>query len=428
MGEEAEIHLDYDRPMGTALDLAKRTQALNRRYPLTADTLLAVALAAAALVSLAATYDELPATDPMFSHGFTLAVVVSMLALTLPLALRRRFPFSVAVVVVIAFLVARIIVHVPEANVSLLAAWLMIYSVAVHGQRRFRTPVLIVCYIAIVAELVRELFFASYANGPPLARSFNLFYNMLVVALPWLLGAAIWSLRDRQRKLADQTIELRIEREENARQAVFAERVRIARELHDVVAHHVSVIGVQAAAARRVMDRQPARAAEALSSIEDSSRRAVVELHRLLGFLRRAGETDELSPQPGLAQLGDLIAEAGQGELIVDLTIKGEARLLSPTLEVSAYRVIQEALTNTRKHSRATAASVRLRYGITELEVEVLDDGPGWEAEQAGGQVGHGLIGMRERAALHGGHLRAGPRPGGGFAVHASFPLNSDAA
>jgi signal transduction histidine kinase len=112
----------------------------------------------------------------------------------------------------------------------------------------------------------------------------------------------------------------------------------------------------------------------------------------------------------------------------VDLTIKGEARLLSPTLEVSAYRVIQEALTNTRKHSRATAASVRLRYGITELEVEVLDDGPGWEAEQAGGQVGHGLIGMRERAALHGGHLRAGPRPGGGFAVHASFPLNSDAA
>jgi signal transduction histidine kinase len=430
MGEEAETPLDYDRPMGTALDLAKRTQALDRRYPLAADTLLAVALAAAALVSLAATYDELPATGSPFSHGWTVAVVVSMLALTLPLAWRRRFPFSVAVVVVGAFLVARIVVHVPEANVSLLAAWLMIYSVAVHGQRRFRTPVLIVCYIAIVAELVREYFFASYANGygPLLARFFNLFYNMLVIALPWLLGAAIWSLRDRQRKLADQTIELQAEREENASQAVFAERVRIARELHDVVAHHVSVIGVQAAAARRVMDRQPARAAEALSSIEDSSRRAVTELHRLLGFLRRAGDTDELFPQPGLAQLGDLIAEAGQGELIVDLTIKGEARPLSPTLEVSAYRVIQEALTNTRKHSRATTAKVRLHYGLTEFEVEVFDDGPERDAEQAGGQVGHGLIGMRERAALHGGHLRAGPRAGGGFTVHASFPLNSDAA
>jgi signal transduction histidine kinase len=209
---------------------------------------------------------------------------------------------------------------------------------------------------------------------------------------------------------------------------VFAERVRIARELHDVVAHHVSVIGVQAAAARRVMDRQPAQAAEALSSIEDSSRRAVTELHRLLGFLRRAGDTDDLVPQPGLAQLGDLIAEAGQGELIVDLTIKGEARPLSPTLEVSAYRVIQEALTNTRKHSRATTANIRLHYGLTELEVEVCDDGPERDGEQAGGQVGHGLIGMRERAALHGGHLRAGPRAGGGFAVHASFPLNSDAA
>jgi signal transduction histidine kinase len=430
MGEEAETPRDYDRPMGTALDLAKRARALDRRYPLAADTLLAVALAAAALVSLAAIYDELPPTDPTFSHGFTPAVVVSMLALTLSLAWRRRYPFSVAFVVVVAFLVARIVVHVPEANVSLLAGWLLIYSVAVHGQRRFRTPVLIVCYCAIVAELVREYFFASFSNGygPPLARFFDLFYNMLVLALPWLLGAAIWSLRDRQRKLADQTIELQAEREENASQAVFAERVRIARELHDVVAHHVSVIGVQAAGARRVMDRQPARAAEALSSIEDSSRRAVTELHRLLGFLRRAGETDELFPQPGLAQLGDLIAEAGQGELIVDLTIQGEARLLPPTLEVSAYRVIQEALTNTRKHSRATTANIRLHYGLEELEVEVFDDGPERDAEQAGGQVGHGLIGMRERAALHGGHLRAGPRPGGGFAVHASFPLNSDAA
>jgi signal transduction histidine kinase len=430
MGEEAETPLDYDRPMGTALDLAKRTQALDRRYPLAADTLLAVALATAALVSLAAIYDELPATGSPFSHGWTVAVVASMLALTLPLALRRRYPFSVAFVVVVAFLLARIVVHVPEANVSLLAAWLMIYSVAVHGQRRFRTPVLIVAYIAIVADLVREYFFASYANGygPLLARFFDLFYNMLVIALPWLLGVAISSLRDRQQELAEQASELQAEREENASQAVFAERVRIARELHDVVAHHVSVIGVQAAAARRVMDRQPARAAEALSSIEDSSRRAVTELHRLLGFLRRAGDTDELFPQPGLGQLGDLIAEAGQGELIVDLTIKGEARLLSPTLEVSAYRVIQEALTNTRKHSRATPAKIRLHYGLTEFEVEVFDDGPDRDAEQTGGQVGHGLIGMRERAALHGGHLRAGPRPGGGFAVHASFPLNSDAA
>jgi signal transduction histidine kinase len=279
-----------------------------------------------------------------------------------------------------------------------------------------------------VAELIRELFFASYSSGQPLAQCFSLLYNMVVLALPWLLGAAIWSLRDRQRTLADQTIELRAEREENARQAVFAERVRIARELHDVVAHHVSVIGVQAAGARRVMGRQPARAAEALSSIEASSREAVAELHRLLGFLRRAGDVDELAPQPGLAQLGDLIAEVGKAELTVALTIEGEAKDLSPTLEVSAYRVIQEALTNTRKHSTATNASVRIQYGTAMLEVEVIDNGPGRGARPAGNSAGHGLIGMRERAALHGGHLRAGPRPGGGFAVHATFPLNSDAA
>jgi signal transduction histidine kinase len=332
------------------------------------------------------------------------------------------------VVVVIGFLVARIVVHVPEANVSLLAAWLMIYSVAVNGERRFRTQVLTLCYVAIVAELVRELFFVSYANGPLLERGFVLFYNIVELSLPWLLGAAIWSWRDRQSKLAAQTVELQTEREENARQAVFAERVRIARELHDVVAHHVSVIGVQAAGARRVMDRQPARAAEALSSIEASSRQAVVELQRLLGFLRRAGDIDDLSPQPGLAQMGKLIEQVGRAELAVDLTIEGEVKALSPTLDVSAYRVIQEALTNTRKHSMAKSASVRIQYGATELAVEVLDDGPGRDDARAGSQVSHGLIGMRERAALHGGHLRAGPRPDGGFSVHASFPISTDAA
>jgi len=412
--------------MRRVLDWARWIQALVRRYPLASDTLLALALAGAAFVSLSVTYGQLPANNSTFSRGFTVEVVAAMLAITVPLAWRRRFPFSVGIVVVVAFVVSRTVVHTPEANITAMVLWLMLYSVAVHGRQRFRTAVLALLYCAIVAELVRELFFTS--NVPPLTAFFALFYNMVEFSLPWLLGAAIRSLRDRERKLADQTVELEIERKENARQAVFAERVRIARELHDVVAHHVSVIGVQAAGARRTMDRQPVRAAEALSSIEDSSRRAVAELHRLLRFLRRDGDIDELAPQPGLAQLGDLIADVGQAELTVALTIKGKVRVLSPTLELSAYRVIQEALTNTRKHSRATAATVQLQYAATELEIEVLDDGPGRESERAGGHAGHGLIGMRERAALHGGYLRAGPRPGGGFAVHASFPLNSDAA
>lgn len=408
--------------------MASRAQTLLQRHPLAVDTVIAGALAVAALVSLAATYGALPANDPTYSHGFTVAVVASMLAITLPLAGRRRFPFSAGAVVVAGFLVARAVVHVPEANITLLALWLMFYSVAVYGNRRRRTPFLAVCYLAIITELVRELFFPGPLGASPLVRSFDLLYNVVVLSLPWMLGAAIWSSRDRQRTLAAQAAELQREREENARRAVFEERVRIARELHDVVAHHVSVMGVQAAGARRVMDRDPGRAAEALSSIEHSSRRAVAELHRLLGFLRRAGDSDELAPQPSLAQLGDLVDDAHEGNLNVRLTISGDARSLSPTLEVSAYRIIQEALTNVRKHSQASTASVGLQYRPTELEVEILDDGPASEGDQAGGGTGHGLIGMRERAELHDGHLCADPRPGGGFAVHAVFPLRRDAA
>jgi len=428
MGDEQKTLLGYGRLMRRVIDAVKGARSIVQRHPLAVDTAIALVLALAALVSLSATYSQLPPNDPSFSHGFTVAVVASMLAITLPLAWRRRFPFTVGVVVVAAFLVGRIVVHVPEANITLLALWLMFYSVAVYGNRRFRTPFLALCYIAIVAELTHELFFPGPAAATAVGRSFDLLYNVVVLSLPWMLGAAIWSLRDRQRALSAQAVELQREREENARQAVFAERVRIARELHDVVAHHVSVMGVQAAGARRVMDRDPERAAEALSSIEHSSRRAVAELHRLLGFLRRAGDTDELAPQPSLAQIGELIAEASEADLDVCLTIRGDARPLSTTLEVSAYRIIQEALTNVRKHSQASTAHVGLLYRPTELEVEILDDGPASQADGAGGLSGHGLIGMRERAVLHGGHLCADPRPGGGFAVHAVFPVIPDAS
>jgi signal transduction histidine kinase len=209
---------------------------------------------------------------------------------------------------------------------------------------------------------------------------------------------------------------------------VLDERVRIARELHDVVAHHVSVMGVQAGAARRVLDRRPDQAAEVLSSIETSSRRAVVELHRLLGFLRRDGQADELAPQPDLGRLRELVGEAGHGALAIELVVEGEPRELPATLEVSAYRVIQEALTNARKHSGGTTATVRVDYRPAELAVEVLDDGGNGTMPRLENVGGHGLIGMRERVSLHGGHLRAGPRPGGGFAVQATFPLGRDAA
>ncbi|HEX2698955.1 MAG TPA: sensor histidine kinase [Acidimicrobiales bacterium] len=199
--------------------------------------------------------------------------------------------------------------------------------------------------------------------------------------------------------------------------------MRIARELHDVVAHHVSVMGVQAGAARLVMERDPPNAASALASIESSSRQAVAELHRLLGFLRQEGDSDDLAPQPGLDQLEDLVAQMAAARFGVQLRVDGEPRPLPSSVELSAYRIVQEALTNVLKHSGAASAEVHLRYRSGTVEVEVLDDGGGVPtAPTATG--GHGLIGMRERATLHGGHLAAGPRPEGGFYVRATFPLN----
>jgi signal transduction histidine kinase len=230
----------------------------------------------------------------------------------------------------------------------------------------------------------------------------------------------------RAKELFERTVELERQREENARRAVFDEHVRIARELHDVVAHHVSVMGVQAGAARVVMGREPRKATAALASIEASSREAVEELHRLLGFLRQAGDPDDLAPRPGVSQLPGLAAGISGPGLTVEVGIEGEQRPLPPTVDVSAYRIVQEALTNTLKHAGASRADVRLRYWPGELEVEVLDNGRG-ATRPSGRRGGLGLIGMRERAALHGGQLTAGPAPGGGFAVRVKLPTPNGA-
>lgn len=390
---------------------------------MTADVVLSGVFLVAALVSVFAYYDEIENADPSFDRPWWLVLVALMLAITLPLAWRRRFPLVAAMLVVAGFLIESAVLEWPEQSITLLVSSLALYSAAVYGRHRVRTWVLALCLAAILSRVVRDLFFNGAVQ--PFARSFFLAYNAVVLALPWALGAAIRSLRERETQLAERANELQREREENARQAVFAERVRIARELHDVVAHHVSVMGIQAGAARRVMDQQPDKVADALASIEVSSREAVGELHRLLGFLRRTGEADEIAPQPRFAELDDLIAQASQGQLAVHLTIEGEPQPLPPTLEVSVYRIIQEALTNTRKHSSGRTANVRLQYTEGGLEVEVVNDGPCHAEPVAAGPSGHGLIGMRERAGLHGGHLSAGPLPDGGFAVQATFPLTA---
>jgi signal transduction histidine kinase len=182
------------------------------------------------------------------------------------------------------------------------------------------------------------------------------------------------------------------------------------------------MMGVQAGAARVVIDRDAAKAKGALSAIEGSSRQAVRELHRLLGFLRRAGDPDDLAPQPGLGQLSRLVEGLRESNLDVAVRVEGEPRPLAATVDVSAFRIVQEALTNTLKHAGASRADVHLRYQEDALELEIVDDGRGNGHGSPAPGGGHGLIGMRERAGLHGGQLTAGPAPGGGFAVRVRLP------
>src|SRR4051794_24200204 len=377
--DERTAAFGYRRLMRGLVQLARHAAGWINGRPTAADACLAVCFAAASMVSVSTTFETMH-QDPAFVEPAKAPIVIAVLAVTLPLALRRRAPVSAATAVIVAFVVGRIAVA-PDAPFgawepvfTVWACWLALYSAVVHRRTGRRFLALIALLVALLlAEVVRELYFVgSGLDALPLTQAFQLAYNVVFIALPIGLGAAVRALRQREGKLRSQAAELERQREANARRAVLDERVRIARELHDVVAHYVSVMGVQAAAARRVMTRQPERAEEALISIEDSSRQAVVELQRLLGFLRRPDHADERAPQPDLAQLPDLVARAGRGEFAVDLEVEGEPRPLRRSLEVSAYRVVQEALTNALKHSGGTAATVRVRYRPSVLEVEVV--------------------------------------------------------
>jgi signal transduction histidine kinase len=202
---------------------------------------------------------------------------------------------------------------------------------------------------------------------------------------------------------------------------VGEERRRIARDLHDVVAHAVGVMTVQAGAARLVLEDDPSRAREPLLAVEQAGRQALGELRRLLGILRRDEREPALRPQPGLAALQELAAQAERAGLPVELIFEGAPARLPAGLDLAAYRIVQEALTNTRKHAGPARARVAVRYAPEALELEITDDG----RPAANGGSGHGLIGMRERVALYGGQLDAGPRPQGGFTIHAHLPLQA---
>jgi signal transduction histidine kinase len=250
------------------------------------------------------------------------------------------------------------------------------------------------------------------------------------------LAAAITAgvvVRNRERIFADT--EHRAEAAEAdrlaaAERAVASERRRIAREMHDVVAHSMSVISVQAAAGREIVHADPDKAAEVFARIETVGRESLAELRRMLGALRDTGDGDpSLSPQPGIAELPGAVAQSSASGVATDLVIEGRQRALPPGIELAVYRVVQEALTNVRRHAgRSASAAVRLAYGAGAVTVEVSDDGRGAATSPSGSGSGHGLIGMRERVEIYGGSFSSGTRPGGGFVVRAVLPVVADDA
>ena len=348
---------------------------------------------------------------------WTPMVGAATVAIVAPLAWRRRAPLIVLALVATAQITAFALLRF-ENEITLLAVLVALYSASAYGAKPGRTPLRVIALVALVPALT----YPVAADQPLVGAIYSLHLVVWGVAA-WALGDSVRIGRAHEAELQTRTAQLAAEREINARRAVLEERVRVARELHDVIAHHVSLMGIQATAAGRVLATRPEQVAQALASIEGTSRQAVGEMQRMLGFLRREDEVDALAPQPSLRRLDSLVAQMSEAKLAVEVRVEGDQRPLPASVDLSAYRVVQEALTNTLKHAKATTAAVTLRYRNAVFEVEVVDNGVGTERgpNVGNGRQQHGLIGMRERAALHCGQFEAGPRPEGGFGVRASF-------
>lgn len=332
-------------------------------------------------------------------------------AAALALIWRRRFPVPAAVVSFTFVLLATVAgTDVIDLNTSLLFLVIAAYAIGHYAEGWW-------AYVGLAIGIGFVAGVGAIAEGAITADSAG-FPNGIQLAA-FALGRLMRNRTLLTRTLADEAARLELDREARAQAAVGEERTRIAREMHDVVAHTMAIMVVQAGAARRVLDRDPAAAEQALATVEDTGRVALAELRRLLGFLREDVPAAR-EPQPSLAGVGGLVERAREAGLHATLRVEGAAGDLPAGAELAVYRIVQEALTNTLKHAGPGAvAEVRLAWTPTALEVEVADRGG---SGGSGEGSGHGLIGMRERVAVHGGTLSAGPRPGGGFAVRASIP------
>ena len=343
--------------------------------------------------------------------------LIGGLFLTIPLIWRRRAPLAMISVFLATGLVNEAVdgslfsfpvegSHEIPPFATLATGVVTIYSFGRYADDR-NAPIGLVLGLAGLWGIV-------FVSGQVDFGSF--FFSGALAVIPWLIGR---NIRSRSLRLA--TAER--EQKQRTRLAVGDERTRIARELHDVVAHSVGIIVIQAEGARRVFDRDPERAREALDTIEQTARTALTDMRSSLGVLRDESGGALREPQPGLGDLEGLLEQAREGGLEVELEVEGERRPLPRGIDLSAYRIVQEALTNTIKHAGPVQSRITLRYGERELDIVVADDGPGPSENGAGMRPGLGLIGMRERASSHGGEVEAGSGPEGGFVVRASLPF-----
>lgn len=359
---------------------------------------------------------ELQISGAHFNH---LAATLAAVGTALPLAWRRRAPLGVATVVAGTGVVFLVATGVPPPglgaaphSVALTAAWLVaIYSSAAYGgYRQALAALTTVTAVAVAFQLHSP---GSSVNDRVAAYLFS-------VGVPWLAGIAksrhVHAVEARR-----QAEQLALSHAEAARRAVDDERARIARELHDIVAHSLSVIVVHAAAERRLLDTSArTETGEVLATIERAGREALVELRRLLAILRRGDDLRGLGPQPRLADVDQLLGAVRDAGIVTELRTEGQRVDLPPGVELSAYRIVQEGITNVVKHASANHTDVVIRFLPDAVEVEVLDDGVGAN----GSTGGFGLVGARERLAVYGGSLEAGTREGGGFRLAGRFPID----
>lgn len=382
-----------------------------RRHPLAADVLLAGGLVVAEVVLTALTPRE-------YWPGRLLAALGWSVVCAAPVAWRRAAPWA-AVALAVATLAVPLLLG-PAPTTQGMTFMVLTYTAAAAGPPRTAVAAALVLWIPVAA---------TSALAPPpdellanVSPAYLVLNNLLVGAVAYSVGRAVHARRASTEALRERARAAEENQRSLAERAVADERRRIARELHDVVAHHVSVMGVLATGARRVLPKDPGAADGAIATIEETSRATLREMRRLLDVLRTDAEpAAELAPQPGLAGIEALVEQVRDAGLPVTLRVEGTPATLEEGVALTLYRITQEALTNALKHAGAATAQVLLSFDGDTVDVEIADTGRGPGPD--GDRIGHGLVGMRERVALYGGVLRTGARPGGGFRVSARIPV-----